>query len=106
MTVFGGSAAENNKGISNILGIRDKIGSDSEKENEGIPFLCMTSSVSVGFPVPSRDVGRENDFTAFNSEEWAVRVAQSVVRSMFEINISACHLRGRGFDSRSTPFIM
>jgi hypothetical protein len=29
-----------------------------------------------------------------------------VVRSMFEINISACHLGGRGFDSRSDPFLM
>jgi hypothetical protein len=26
----------------------------------------------------------------------------AVVRSMFEINISACHLGGRGFDSRQT----
>jgi hypothetical protein len=26
-----------------------KIGPDSENENEVIPFLCITSSVSVGF---------------------------------------------------------
>jgi hypothetical protein len=30
----------------------------------------------------------------------------AVVRSMFEINISVCHLGGHGFDSRSDPFIM
>jgi hypothetical protein len=30
----------------------------------------------------------------------------AVVRSMFEINISAGHLWGRGFDSRSNPFLM
>jgi hypothetical protein len=30
----------------------------------------------------------------------------AVARSMFEINISACHLRGHGFDSRSDPFLI
>jgi hypothetical protein len=36
------------------------------------------------------------------------RTCQSgaAVRSMFEINISAGHLWGRGFDSRSNPFLM
>jgi hypothetical protein len=28
------------------------------------------------------------------------------IRSMFENNISACHLRGRGFDSQSDPHLM
>jgi hypothetical protein len=30
----------------------------------------------------------------------------AVVRLMFEINISACHFWGRGFDSQSDPFLM
>jgi hypothetical protein len=30
----------------------------------------------------------------------------TVVRLMFEINVSACHLRGCGFDSWSDPFLM
>jgi hypothetical protein len=30
----------------------------------------------------------------------------TVVRSIFEINISACHLCGHGFDSRSSTLLM
>jgi hypothetical protein len=30
----------------------------------------------------------------------------AVVRTMFEINISGCHLWGRGFNSQSDPFLM
>jgi hypothetical protein len=50
-----------------ILNREVKISPDYENENEAIPILCMTSSVSMGFPVPSRGVGRENDIRAFSS---------------------------------------
>jgi hypothetical protein len=40
------------------------------------------------------------------SDYWAVRVVLYMARSMFEINITACHIWGRGFDSRSHPFLM
>jgi hypothetical protein len=44
--------------------------------------------------------------TLIQAFQWYLCQSGAVVRSMFEINISAGHLWGRGFDSRSNPFLM
>jgi hypothetical protein len=69
----------------------------------GFNHTCMYSSseisLSYGFTL------FKPNFLHASSKSMGCQIG-AVVRSMFEINISAGHLWGRGFDSQSSPFLM